>query len=440
MIRKFFYFNYVYLNILFIIIYYCFLLFDTNILLASNRKNPQINYNKLLQNIDNINFYLITIDVGPELYMSFGHSVLRIQDNNSRFDWVYNWGVFDFDEPFFLIKFLRGNLKYKMEEYPFSFQLQMGYLQKRTMWQDKINLTANQKRKLLEKIIWQSLPENRYFKYLYFKQNCSTLLRDYLDYALNGLIKQQYINKMSHLTFRQTVIDHLSINPFAAMGVDFIFNSNTDKKMNIWEEMFKPKQLRQYLSYLTSYDDNGNPISSTKLLDNSQVLMKFEPPKKFNFNGYHFIFFILFIPFSYISWSVLKKTDTKIVRLLIAITTIFWGLFSFIASIILLWFWLDSYQNNCYHNVNLWFFWPLDFVCVYIGILFLTTKKISKYLNYFCIAHIISIIIAMLLWSMGLIQQDIRNTLYFFVPFSFLIYWNILRYQNNYIEKQFNNF
>ena len=45
--------------------------------------------------LSSIHFYLITVDVGEDVWNNFGHTALRLYDENSNTDTIYNWGVFD---------------------------------------------------------------------------------------------------------------------------------------------------------------------------------------------------------------------------------------------------------------------------------------------------------------------------------------------------------
>ncbi len=53
---------------------------------------------------------LLTCSPGSELYSTFGHSALRIVDTTAGTDIVYNFGVFDFYDPDFYLKFVQGKL------------------------------------------------------------------------------------------------------------------------------------------------------------------------------------------------------------------------------------------------------------------------------------------------------------------------------------------
>ena len=62
---------------------------------------------------------LLTMLPGEEVYSLFGHSALRIRDDAAGLDRTYNFGTFSFDQPFFLLRFLRGSLDYQLDTDPF---------------------------------------------------------------------------------------------------------------------------------------------------------------------------------------------------------------------------------------------------------------------------------------------------------------------------------
>jgi len=68
------------------------------------------------QDSSHIRISLLTCTPGEELYSTFGHSGIRLYDSsraiNDHPDIVFNYGTFDFDDPNFYIKFIRGKLLY----------------------------------------------------------------------------------------------------------------------------------------------------------------------------------------------------------------------------------------------------------------------------------------------------------------------------------------
>jgi hypothetical protein len=47
-----------------------------------------------------------------EIWQNFGHTAIRVKDSILGWDLVYNYGTFNFGEPDFLMKFIRGKLMY----------------------------------------------------------------------------------------------------------------------------------------------------------------------------------------------------------------------------------------------------------------------------------------------------------------------------------------
>ena len=64
---------------------------------------------------------LITCYPGPEVYELYGHTAIRIVDGNT--DIAYNFGMFSFNKPNFIYRFVKGETDYALGQYPFSYFL-----------------------------------------------------------------------------------------------------------------------------------------------------------------------------------------------------------------------------------------------------------------------------------------------------------------------------
>jgi hypothetical protein len=62
--------------------------------------------------LDSIEIGLITCSPHEELYSLYGHSAIRIHDLKTGEDLVFNYGVFNFKQPFFILRFVLGIPKY----------------------------------------------------------------------------------------------------------------------------------------------------------------------------------------------------------------------------------------------------------------------------------------------------------------------------------------
>ena len=57
---------------------------------------------------------LLTYGPGDEVFERFGHIALVVHDSTTGEDIAFNWGMFDFNQPNFLVNFLTGDTKYWM--------------------------------------------------------------------------------------------------------------------------------------------------------------------------------------------------------------------------------------------------------------------------------------------------------------------------------------
>src|SRR5690348_5239576 len=66
---------------------------------------------------------LLTMGVGEQVWEQFGHNALwfhveRPPSMGPSVDVVYNWGIFDSSQPYFIPHFLQGRMMYSMGGYP----------------------------------------------------------------------------------------------------------------------------------------------------------------------------------------------------------------------------------------------------------------------------------------------------------------------------------
>ena len=89
---------------------------------------------------DSASVSLLTMLPGDEVYSQFGHSGYRIRDPASGLDKTYNYGTFDFEQPFFLIRFVRGRLDYLLDTAPYELELDKYAFLRRPMIEQRLAL------------------------------------------------------------------------------------------------------------------------------------------------------------------------------------------------------------------------------------------------------------------------------------------------------------
>ena len=86
---------------------------------------------------ENAKITLLTCTSGNELYSVFGHSAIRVTDESLDLDVVFNYGTFDFNTPYFYLKFMNGNLDYALSAYDFDQFMRYYEMEKRGVEEGK---------------------------------------------------------------------------------------------------------------------------------------------------------------------------------------------------------------------------------------------------------------------------------------------------------------
>jgi hypothetical protein len=217
------------------------------------------------QPVDSIDFYMITCEPGTEVYSVYGHSAIRVVIRGTKRDVVYNWGLFDFDTPNFAFRFAKGKLDYMVGGYGMdTFMLE--YQQEgRSVWSQKINLTAEEKVNMINLLDNNLRPENVYYRYNFFYDNCATRVRDIIENSLTGPVT--YPEKEIEPTFRELIDQYQKVLPWLDFGADFLLGLPADKKATPREETFLPVYLMNNLGSATvNHAGKREPVLSSPVL------------------------------------------------------------------------------------------------------------------------------------------------------------------------------
>ena len=376
-----------------------------------------------------LHFYLVTVDVGNRLWDNFGHTALRVRDEASGADLLFNWGGFDASGGMlrFGLDFFLGETNYRL----FTIPTEQAYAQyrseERTVWEERINLNNAEKSRLYQRLMWNLEPDNLVYAYDYFDDNCTTRLRDYLDEALDGRLSGRFAG-MTEITYRQVIEDHYASLAAVAMLLDIGMNSNIDRAMSEWEAMFLPLTLRRQLLGVQS--DVALAGERLGLLAESRVVAAFPPPAR-QWNAYLVFMLILTVlslwlmltrkkpRFSrYIDstpseqQATLPPTGFRVLGALCLICSAFSGLLG--CLMLGSWFW--SGHEDLHHNANLLLFWPTDLLGVIYSLRLLLLKSpwpvdrhSAPYVNNYLLAHLLGMVAYVVIHFAGLSDQDLGN-------------------------------
>lgn len=183
-----------------------------------------------------------------ELYSAFGHSAVRVYDPVQNIDWVYNYGIFDFDQPYFYLNFARGNLRYLLAvgDYP-RFRLS-NLREKRYLHEQILQLDAQQAQAYFDFLQHNALPENREYQYDYFYDNCATRIRDGLQAVLGADLLWDTTDLARGASIRALCDDYLQQQPWGDLGIDLCLGLPMDRRASTWQYMFLPDYLESTLA------------------------------------------------------------------------------------------------------------------------------------------------------------------------------------------------
>jgi hypothetical protein len=194
-----------------------------------------------------IRITLLTMGQGSEVYAMFGHNAIWVHDPAQAVDVVYNWGVFDFNSPGFLGRFLLGDMRYIMVGDTYAATLAHYKYLNRRIWAQELDLTASEKRALVDFIRWNALPENRQYQYNYYLDNCSTRVRDAIDRVLGGQLRAYLSAIPTDETYRQHSLRMMQSDKLLSTGIELALGRSTDVKLSANETSFLPVQLMNYV-------------------------------------------------------------------------------------------------------------------------------------------------------------------------------------------------
>jgi hypothetical protein len=208
----------------------------------------------------NLTVYLLTFGWGDAVWERFGHNAIWIKDRTRGTDVTYNWGMFDFNQPHFLRRFLTGDTRYWMEA--IDLQAMLGYYRQhnRSILAQELNLSPAQRLKLQQFVEWNALRQNKFYRYDYYRDNCSTRLRDALDHALSGQLQLATVSRTTPGTYRWHTQRLMKGDIPLYTGVTLALGHPADKPLSAWEEMFLPVRMANDLRSVSIPDSAGARI------------------------------------------------------------------------------------------------------------------------------------------------------------------------------------
>ena len=283
---------------------------------------------------------VLTCGTGDEMYALFGHTALRVKDVDQNLDVVYNWGMFNFNTPNFLSRFIKGDLLYYLDVDTFNDFVGHYTADNREVIEQTLNLSNDQKTIIWNEINRQLNGKDRTYTYGFIRNNCTTKVVDVINLAFDRPLKYNFTSN-DH-SYRYILNEGLDDHYFEKLGINLLFGYPTNKQSNL---IFLPVKLKEAISYQQS-------------ILKSQEKLNIIPSKNntFSLNSIYTLWIIIFI----LSLGALNKTGRFVYFSIICLFSLFLLSVSFYTN-----------HPELYYNVFILFFNPL-----FIVGLILKNKKI----------------------------------------------------------------
>lgn len=218
----------------------------------------------------------MTMGPGERVWERFGHNAIWIHDPVRGTDQTYNYGLFDFGQEGFLLRFVQGRMWYWMQGFPAQSYVESYRRANRSVWVQELEMPPEARRELQAFLEWNERPENRFYHYDYYRDNCSTRVRDALDRALGGRIRESSSDVPTGRTFRFHTLRLTSNDPPVYTGLELGLGQPVDQPISMWEEMFLPLAMRAHFRKISVAGPDGRPVPLVK--SERTLFQSTEPP------------------------------------------------------------------------------------------------------------------------------------------------------------------
>jgi hypothetical protein len=228
-----------------------------------------------------LSVYLLTMGQGDLVWEKFGHNAIWIHDPRDGTDRVYNYGVFDFASPGYWSRFIEGAWIYQLAVNDIHETLAHYRYFDRTIVAQELNLTPREKAELRAFLETNARPENREYLYDYYRDNCSTRVRDVIDMATGGALSASMAGVPTGTTYRWHSLRLIAADRLAYTGLVAGLGAAADRPITAWEEMFLPEKLNERVREVTvDRPDGAEPLvlSEQVLYAASREPEREEPP------------------------------------------------------------------------------------------------------------------------------------------------------------------
>ena len=227
------------------------------------------------QQEDSVRVSLVTFYPGSEPHNIWGHSEIRVQQG--PVDLYFNYGVFDFQAPAFMWRFMLGETDYMCMPVPRAYAT-LG-MEGRRMVEQELNLPQDRAIAVRNFLWYNAQPENRTYRYKFLSDNCSTRPRDIIEMAAGEGLQYPAMGDTA-VTYRDILAHYCRNYAWEKFGIDLVLGWDVDTVLDQRATMFIPMILMDAVADATIRTDSLNVplVKATTVPVDASTAGKVKPP------------------------------------------------------------------------------------------------------------------------------------------------------------------
>lgn len=222
---------------------------------------------------DALTVYVLTMGPGNHPFFKFGHNAIWIHDERTQTDRVYNYGTFHFGSITLVPKFFLGRFLYSLSRGTLRSTMAAYRRENRTLVAQRLALSPDERVALRNFLEWNARPENRHYKYDYYRDNCTTRVRDAIDQVIGGQVRKTATGAAT-MTYRAHTLRLTAdlLPEYVILLV--VLGDLVDQPIDRWQEAFLPEKLQLLLREVTV----PRPDGPERLVAEEKILLTAKRP------------------------------------------------------------------------------------------------------------------------------------------------------------------
>jgi hypothetical protein len=277
--------------------------------------------------------------------------MIRVTDPATGTDLAYNFGIFDWKQEHFYWNFVQGRMLYTLDGYDATASLEFYGRTGRSIQVQDLALDPDQARLLARNLARNAAPDQKDYRYDYYRDNCSTRVRDAINTSLGGALERDLTRITTPSTYRSRTAALTAGNPALYFGLMLMLGPNTDRPLSAWEESFIPMDFARYLAPETiqSADGASKPLVASSSFAPARGNRGIPSPPPASLLGWFLVAGVLVG--GVLAWAGARVSAGRGRGPFIVLGGL-WSLLSGLAGLLMVYLWAFTDHSVVYRNEN----------------------------------------------------------------------------------------